>query len=60
MFDIINGDRQGYILSPFLFLIILDSIMRKSLNKPQYGISWRSGRLADLDVADDTAVLRDS
>jgi len=34
--------------------------MRKSPNKPHYRISWRSGRLTDLDFADDIAVLSDS
>ena len=40
MFDIITGVRHGSILSPFLLLIVMDFIMRKSISNPQYIISW--------------------
>jgi len=59
-FDIITGVRQGYILSPFLFLIVMDVVVRKSMSNPQYGISWSPGRLTDLDFADDIVMLSDS
>jgi len=34
--------------------------MKKSISKPHYGISWSSGRLTDLDFADDIVMLSDS
>jgi len=53
MFDILTGVRQGCILSPFLFLIVIDFIMRKTTHGQDYGMG--RGKLADLDFADDIA-----
>jgi hypothetical protein len=46
-----NGVRQGCILSPTLFLLILDRVMMR-------GIQWSmKERLEDLDYADDICLL---
>jgi len=52
MFDILTGVRHGCILPPFLFLIVIDFIMRKTTHG-QLG----PGKLADLDFADDIALV---
>ena len=57
-FNIITGVRQGCILSPFLFLMVVDFVMKKALSRPEYGVKWKEhGRLMDLDFADDIALL---
>ena len=57
-FNITTGVRQGCILSPILFLIIIDWVMRKSTNDANRGIPWGEGfNLDDLDFADDLALL---
>jgi len=57
MFDILTGVRQSCILSPFLLLIVIDFVMKKTVNGRDYGITWGSEKLADLDFADDLALL---
>jgi len=44
----------------FLFLVITDFIMKKSLNNPVFGITWKHDRLTDLDFADDIVLLSDA
>jgi len=58
MFDILAAVRQACILSPFLFLIVIDFLMRKTGDGQDYGITWGTGKLADLDFADDIALVQ--
>jgi hypothetical protein len=53
-----SGVIQGYILSPTLFLLELDGVMRKVMEKRKKGIQWGlPDILEDLDFADDTCLL---
>jgi hypothetical protein len=53
-----SGVRQGCILSPALFLLVLDGVMRKVMEKRKRGIQWGlQDRLEDLDFADDICLL---
>ena len=56
-FIVRTGVRQGCILSPILFLITIDWVLRKTYNKAK-GIQWKiNSHLEDLDFADDLALL---
>ena len=56
-FEVRTGVRQGCILSPLLFLILIDFVLRQSTRIPR-GIQWTlQSRLEDLDFADDLALL---
>jgi len=57
MFSILTGVRQVCLLSPFLFLIVIDFVMRKTTEGLNFGIEWGQKKLADLDFADDLALL---
>jgi hypothetical protein len=51
----------GCILSPFLFIVLIDYVMKKAMNKVSYGIKWQDdNRLTDLDFADDIAMLAET
>ena len=57
-FHIRSGVRQGDILSPILFLITIDWVMRKTTEDKRRGIQWGLfGQLEDLDFADDLGLL---
>jgi hypothetical protein len=52
--EVRNGVRQGCILYPTLFLLILDRVMKRVKGLRKRGIQWSiKERLEDLDYADD-------
>ena len=58
-FDVKSGVKQGCNMSEFLFLLVIDWIMRKTLEGDNTGIGWKLwSRLNDsVDFADDTAFI---
>ena len=58
-FQVHTGVRQGCLLSPFLFLLAIDWVMRESTANSRNGIQWTlmGPQLDDLDFADDLALL---
>jgi hypothetical protein len=56
--EVRNGGRKGCILSPTLFLLILDGVMKRMKGLRKRGIQWSmKERLKDLDYADDIFLL---
>ncbi|VDP69659.1 unnamed protein product [Schistosoma curassoni] len=53
-FHVRTGVRHGCLLSPFLFLFMVDWIMKTSTSEGKHGIQWTAqNQLHDLDFADD-------
>ena len=58
-FEVVTGVRQGCILSPILFLITIDWVLKQA-NLNTRGMKWTDAKdLDDLDFADDLALLAD-
>ena len=56
--EVRSGVRQGFILSPSLFLLLLDTVMKREKGSRKRGIQWSmKERLEDLDYADDICLL---
>ena len=57
-FEIMTGVRQGCLLSPFLFIMVIDWLMSETTKGRRNGIQWTPWtQLEDLDFADDLALL---
>jgi hypothetical protein len=68
-FDILAGELQGDTLAPFLFVIILDYVLRTSLDKNSecgFTLTERlssrnpANKLTDVEYADDLAITSDT
>nr|KAG5711941.1 hypothetical protein BaRGS_026382 [Batillaria attramentaria] len=60
-FEVKTGVRQECLLSPFLFLLVIDWIMKTTTTGRKNGIQWTLWtQLDDLDFADDLAPLSHS
>ena len=60
-FCIKSGVKQGCVLSPFIWIILMDFVSR-STGKAigDHGIKWGGKTLLDLDYADDLSILDES
>ena len=60
-FQIGKGERQGYILSPYLFNLYAEYIMRNAeLEEAQAGIKIARRNINNLRYADDTTLMAES
>nr|KAG5707948.1 hypothetical protein BaRGS_031679 [Batillaria attramentaria] len=60
-FEVKTGVHQECLLSPFLFLLVIDWIMKTTTASRKNGIQWTLWtQLDDLDFADDLALLSHS
>ena len=56
-FPVMTGVKQGCCMSGFLFLLVIDWVMNKTVNRARTGIRWDfTTLLEDLDFADDIAL----
>ena len=56
-FEVKSGARQGCVMSGFIFVLIMDWVMRH-INNRKRGLLWKlTSVLEDLDYADDVALF---
>ena len=57
-FEVKTGVLQGGILSPLLFILVIDYVMNKVMQGMNNGIQWKGNqRLSDLEYADDIVLI---
>ena len=57
-FPVVTGVKQGCCMSGFLFLMVIDWVMRKTVDGQRTGIRWDfTMLLEDIDYADDLLLL---
>ena len=57
-FEVKTGVQQGCLLSPFLFLLVIDWIIKTTTAGRRNGLQWTPWKqLDDLEFADDLALL---
>ena len=54
-FSISTDVRQGCPISPFLFNVVIDDIMKAALDSGAEGVELPTGSLSDLDYVDNIA-----
>ncbi|KAL9977341.1 hypothetical protein ACROYT_G014733 [Oculina patagonica] len=56
-FEVKSGVRQGCVMSGFIFVLVMDCVMRHTNNRKR-GLRWKlTSVLEDLDYADDVALI---
>ena len=56
-FEMRTTERQGCLLSPMIFLMVVDWIMRETVNEGKTGIQWMHLQcFEDMDFTDDLCI----
>ena len=59
-FCIKSGVKQGCVLSPFIWIILMDVLRSTGKANGDHGIKWEGKTLLNLDYADDLSILDES